>query len=425
MTASPTTVGFDEIDANLTDPSFFAGEHFHETFTVLRRQDPVHWTTGSYARGFWSVTRYEDILEMLDDPVTFSSSAGTHLPPDGRDLSQEERRKLGYDVQLVVADPPVHGQKRRPINKHFSVPAVARFHADCDRIVDEILDRCEELGEVDVVADIAALLPVNLFLSLMGVPHEDWDHVRAITLKMLHPQDPEFLAEGEDPTQAIIDASDALYSYALRHTMERRDNPTDDFASLIANMKVDGGGRLDERDAGWLSFSVIAGGLETTRNAAAIGIMELVRRPEQARLVATDSAIAKSAVEEILRWVTPSKNRLRVATTDTTLGGKKIKKGDWLVGWGVSANRDEEVFDNPDQFDVTRSPNRHLAFGDGEHICLGRNVARLELLVLIQKLFARFPEMELVSEAEWVASDNTTGLKRLRVRMGAPATVRA
>ena len=417
------TTDFTDIDNQLTNPAFFAGEHFHEVFKILRKEDPVHWTTGSYGRGYWSVTRYDDLLEMLDDPITYSSSAGTHLPPDARDLTEEERYKLGYDVQLVVADPPVHGQKRRPMNKHFSVPAVARFHGDCDQIVEEILDRCQELGEVDVVDDIAALLPVNLFLNLMGVPREDWDYLRKITLRMLHPQDAEYLEEGQDPTQAIIEASAALYDYAHKHTMARRGHPTDDFASLIANMTVEGGGLLDERDAAWMSFSVIAGGLETTRNAAAIGIMELIRRPEQAALL-SDDKIAKSAVEEILRWVTPSKNRLRVATKDTVLGGREIKKGDWLVGWGVSANRDESVFERADQFDVTRFPNKHLAFGDGEHMCLGRNVARLELLVLIQRLFARFPNMEILGEPDWVASDNTTGLKRLRVRMNAavPAT---
>ncbi|MFV2178561.1 cytochrome P450 [Actinomadura sp. LOL_016] len=407
---------WDDVDTKLTDPAFFAGPHFHELFTMLRREDPVHWThRGAYSRGYWSLTRYEDCLALLDDPVLFSSSLGTHLPPEGRDLTEEERYKMGYDVQLVVSDPPVHSGKRRPFNKHFSVPAVARMHDACDEIVDQIIAGIAPKGEADVVEDIAAQLPVNLFLTMMGVPREDWDHLRKITLTMLHPQDPEFLEEGADPTQAVLRSSAALYDYAAQLTGSRRGAATDDFTSLIANMKV-GGEPLDERDAGWMTFSVIAGGLETTRNAAAIGIMELMRRPEQARLVAADPAVAKSAVEEIIRWVTPSKNRLRLATADTEIRGQKIRKGDWVVGWIVSANRDEAAFDDPQTFDVQRTPNKHLGFGDGEHLCLGRNVARLELQVLIQKLFTALPDLQPAGEAEWVASDNTTGLKRLPVR---------
>ncbi|MFJ2028749.1 cytochrome P450 [Streptosporangium sp. NPDC087985] len=417
-------VDWNDVDAKLTDPAYFAGPHFHELFTLLRREDPVHWTTGSYSRGYWSVTRYEDCLRLLDEPELFSSAAGTHLPPDGRDLTEEERYKLGYDVQLVVADPPGHAGLRRPFNKHFSVPAVAKMHESCESIVDDIIAKIAPNGEAELVEDIAAQLPVNLFLSIMGVPKEDWADLRKITLTMLHPQDPEFLAEGMDPTQAVVEASAALYDYVYKHTMARRGNPADDFASLIANIKV-GDELLDERQAGWMSFSVVAGGLETTRNAAAIGIMELMARPEQARLIRDNPAVAKSAVEEIIRWVTPSKNRLRVATADTVLGGKKIKKGDWIVGWIVSANRDETVFDNPQEFDILRTPNKHLGFGDGEHICLGRNVARLELQVLLQKVFAAFPDLSPNGEAEWVASDNTTGLKRLPVKFTPRAAVSA
>jgi len=408
-------VDWNDVDAKLTDPAFFAGPHFHELFTMLRREDPVHWTTGSYSRGYWSVTRYEDCLRLLDEPDLFSNAAGTHLPPEGRDLTAEERYKLGYDVQLVVADPPAHLRKRRPFNKHFSVPAVARMHDACDAIVDDIIARIGPTGHADLVEDIAAQLPVNLFLSMMGVPTDDWAKLRKITLTMLHPQDPEFLADGMDPTRAVVEASAALYDYVSAHTMSRRAQPTGDFASLIANIEVEGR-PLDERDAGWMAFSVVAGGLETTRNAAAIGIMELMARPEQARLLHDDPSVARSAVEEIIRWVTPSKNRLRVATADTELGGRQIRKGDWIVGWIVSANRDEDVFDDPQRFDILRSPNKHLGFGDGEHICLGRNVARLELQVLLQKIFAAFPDLAPAGDAEWVASDNTTGLKRLPVR---------
>ena len=408
-------IDWDDVDAKLTDPTFFAGPHFHELFTLLRKEDPVHLTKGNYARPYWSVTKYEDCLRLLEEPELFSSSAGTHLPPEGRDLTEEERYKMGYDVQLVVSDPPVHAERRRPFNKHFSIPAVAKLRGECERIVDKIIADIAPRGEADLVADIAALLPVNLFLSMMGIPREDWDKVRSITIRMLHAQDPEFLGD-ENPTDVTVNAFDALYQYIYQHTMSRRGKPTDDFASLIANMEYKGK-LIDEREAAWMAFSVVAGGLETTRNAAAIGFMELMARPDQAKLIREGGDdVAKSAVEEIIRWVTPSKNRLRVAMDDVELGGKKIKKGDWVVGWIVSANRDEDVFENPQEFNILRSPNKHLGFGDGEHICLGRNVARLELRILLQKVLRAFPDLEPAGEAEWVASDNTTGLKRLPVK---------
>lgn len=405
-----------DLDAKLVDPAFFAGTKFHAVLKQMRHEDPVHWTDApSFQRGFWSVTRYEDNLRLLQEPENFSNAAGTHLPPLGRSLTEEERYAMGYDVQLVVSDPPYHQQLRRPFNPHFSVPAVAKLHEDCESIVDDIIDEISERGTADGVKDIAALLPVRLFLNMMAVPKEDWDYVRSVTLKMLHPEDPVFgVPDAEDFNAVIASAMGEMYDYISKHVLARRGDPTDDFASLIAN-KDYRGELLSEREAGWMGFSVVAGGLETTRNAAAIAIMELIRRPEQAALL-QDDAVAKKAVEEIIRWVTPSKNRLRVANRDLELGGKQIKEGDWIVGWIVSANRDEEVFGpTADDFDITRDPNPHLGFGDGEHMCLGRNVARLELRILLQRLFARLPDMRLTAEPNWVHSTNTTGLSDLPI----------
>ncbi|WP_415853226.1 cytochrome P450 [Sinomonas sp. G460-2] len=404
----------EDIDAKLVDPKFFAGTEFHAVLKQLREEDPVHWTDApGYSRGFWTLTRYEDCLRLLQEPENFSSAAGTHIPPNGRDLTEEERYKMGYDVNLVVLDPPKHQALRAPFNPHFSVPAVAKFHQDCDRIVDEILDEISGDGRAEGVTQIAALLPVRLFLSLMDVPREDWQKVRGITLRMLHPDDPRWGdPNATDYNAMIADAMGELNDYMSHHVLARRGKSGGDFATLIAN-KDYRGKLLSEREAGNMGFTVVAGGLETTRNAAAIAIMELAKRPEQAALLQDDKA-AKTAVEEIIRWVTPSKNRLRVATRDLEIGGRQIKQGDWVVGWVVSANRDETVFGpSATEFDITRNPNPHLGFGDGEHICLGRNVARLELRVLLQKLFARFPDLHLAGEPEWVHSTNTTGLTSL------------
>lgn len=406
-----------QIDADLTSSAFYAGTRHHELFATLRREDPVHWTEGNYERGFWSLTRYEDIKRVLEDPETFSNQAGTHLPPNGQELTPELRYQMGYDSQLVTTDPPDHRVKRRPFNKHFSVPGVAHLTTASQEIVQTILSRIEGREVVDLVEDVAATLPVSLFLSMMGIPESDWDRIRKVALKQSDPENPENRRPGQSGNEARAEAVGELYDYAYQHNASRRVDPQDDFASLIANMQV-GDAPLSERDAAWLSWSMLGGSLETTRNAAVIGILELTRHPDQVALL-SDPAVVKTAVEEALRWATPSKNRLRVAAQDIEIGGKQIKKGDWVVCWIVSANRDEEVFPNADTFDVTRNPNPHLAFGIGEHACLGRAIARLELQALIPAIFERYPGLALEGEIEWVPSTNTSGVKRVDVRLQA------
>lgn len=405
-----------DIDEKLVDPGYFAGTAFHEDLTRLRHEDPVHWTNpASFGRGFWSLTRYEDCLTLLQDTDNFSNHLGTHLPPHGRDLTPDEERKMGVDVNIGFIDPPYHGEIRRPFNPHFSVPAVAKMHDDCGDIIDDIIDGVAASGTADVVRDIAAPLPARLFLSMMGVPEDDWDLVRAITLKMMHPDDPTWgVPDAVDMNAVTADAFGELQDYLSQHVLSRRGSTAKDMASIIANKDIRGR-KLTDREASVMGMVIVGGGLETTRNAAAIGIMELIRRPEQAALL-QDDTIAKTAVEEIIRWVTPSKNRIRLALNDVEIGGKQIKKGDWVVGWVVSANRDEEIFGpTADQFDITRDPNPHLGFGDGEHICLGRNVARLELRMLLPRLFDRLPDMRITEEPTWVHSTNTTGIADLPI----------
>lgn len=407
---------WEKIDSDLTTPTFFAGTYFHDTFAVMRREDPVHWTQGNYPNGFWSLTKYDDVLRLLDDPVLFSIKHGPHLPPDAIPYTEDQLHDLGFDIGIASTDPPYHLKLRAPMNPHFSVPAVAKMRADVEQIVDGIFDEVLPRGRADLVEDLAAQVPVRLFLPMMGVPEEDWAYIRHLTIQLLHPEDPEFKREGEDAAQTTIDAQVEIYDYIYKLVEKRRAQPTDDFTSLIANMRVASGEQLTLRQATVYAMTVIQGGLETTRNAAAVGMYELVKDPAQAKLLRDDSSIVKSAVEEIIRWVTPSKNRARIAMEDTDIFGKPIKKGDWVVGWAVSANRDEEVFGpTANRFDITRTPNKHLGFGDGEHICLGRNVARLEIEVLIKKFAALIDNAALVGEPNWVVSDNTTGFKKLEI----------
>lgn len=402
------TIDWQAVDNNLTDPKFFAGQEFHGLFTMLRAEDPVHWTTGSYPRGYWSVTRHEDCKAVMNNPDLFSSADGTHLPPGGRELSADEKWELGYDVKIQAMDQPKHTTMRRPLNKHFSVPVVGRMRESVEEVVDNLIDTLAGGTDVEFVDAIASELPVHVFLAMMGVPQEDWAKVQDIASGILGVHDPKYRKQGENPTAVHMKMSRSLYDYLVEHLAVRRAAPTDDFASLIAHLEVEGA-PMDERAAGWLAWNIVSGGLETTRNAAAVGLLELLRRPEQAELI-QDEAVAKTAVEEIVRWVCPSKQKLRVARADTEIGGKQIKQGDWVLNWIVSGNRDESVFERPQEFDVTRDPNPHLGFGEGIHMCLGRNVARLELAVLLPRLLARVPDLRLAGAPEWLPSDNSSGL---------------
>lgn len=402
------------VDKQLTDPTFFAGQEFHELFTMLRREDPVHWTTGSYPRGYWSVTRHADCLAVMSAPDLFSSADGTHLPPGGRELSAEEKYELGYDVKIQAMDQPKHTVMRRPLNKHFSVPVVNRMRDDVERVVDTIIDGLAGRDGMEFVEEIASDLPVNVFLAMMGIPEEDWPRVREIASGILGVHDPKFRSQAEDPTAVHKKMSRALYDYLVTHLATLRGAPADNFGSLIAHLEVEGA-PMDERAAGWLAWNIVSGGLETTRNAASVGLLELLRRPDQAALLA-DESVAKTAVEEIIRWVCPSKQKLRVARADARISDKDVKEGDWVLNWIVSGNRDEEVFDRPQEFDVTRSPNPHLGFGEGIHMCLGRNVARLELQILLPRLFERFADLALDGDPVWLPSDNSSGLIALPLK---------
>ncbi|MCZ4344083.1 cytochrome P450 [Sphingomonadaceae bacterium G21617-S1] len=413
---------FEKIDADLTTPSYFAGDGFHEIFKILRREDPVHWTKGYHERGYWSVTRYADCVNVLQNAALFNSSEGSHLPPTARPLTDEERYALGYGSSPTRTDPPRHMIVRRPFNKHFYPKEIARFREKCERAIDTILGDVAPRGECEIVEDVAALLPVALVLEMMGVPTEDWPMIRHHCVTFMSSQDPEFQIEG-DPAKTKVMAQRAVFDYVFDLAMKRRREPSDDFTSLIGTMEIEGE-LLSERDVGWWCTSFVAAGLETTRNAVALGLYELMRRPDQAAMWRADPSLTETACEEILRWVTPSKHKLRVASEDTELGGKKIRKGDWVVVWLASANRDEAAFDRPDEFDIRRTPNRHLTFCIGEHVCLGRHLARLELQSLIPRVLNLMPDMEPNGPIEYVISDNTNGLKRFPVRFK-PISLRA
>lgn len=404
-----------ELDENLTTSAYYATGRFHEDFHRLRHEDPVHWTEGNAVKPFWSITRHEDCVTVLDDPHSFSSEYGGIMPLTAEEPTPEQRKALGFGSLPTFLDPPVHLTLRQPFNKHFAAPAMARMRNGIQAVIDDLLATVLPRGECDIVADLVGPLPALLVCQMMGVPREDWDKIRYYCEAFMGAQDPAFQIDGDKlKTQRFM--LQAIFEYMFDLAMKRRENPTDDLTSLVGNIKLANGEGLDERDVGWWCFSFVVAGLETTRGALSAGFLGLIQQPEQADRLRADPALAPTAAEEIVRWVCPSKQKFRIATRDYELGGKTIRKGDWVVPWLVSANRDETVFANPHMIDVGRSPNPHLAFGSGTHSCLGRHLARLEIQLMLRAVLERMPDMEVAGDYAWLQSDNSTGLTTLPVR---------
>jgi cholest-4-en-3-one 26-monooxygenase len=406
-----------KIDNNLLNPLWYRSGEYHEVFKTMRDEDPIHWTENDqYGRHHWSITRYEDVKEYLLRPDLFSSRWDTRIPRSPKRRTPEERHAQGWDINIATNDDPLHDLYRRPINKHFSVPAIGRLGQEVQGIVEEIIGEVAERGECDLVEDIAAELPVKVILRMLGVPEEDWDYLREASWQWMAAADPRWVIDN-DPAKTFEIGIQKVLDYCEELALQRRKDPQDDFATVIGNLEIDGDKLSVHEMRTWFA-TMIGGGLETTRNAAAVGLWAFMQNPDQRRLLLDDPTLVKPAVEEVLRWASPTRSRLRVANNDFDFHGKRIKAGDWVVGFLASANKDETVFPDPHRFDITRAPNEHLALGTGIHMCLGRALARLELATLIPRVLETFPDLEPVSDGEpqWIADGSVNGFTSMPVR---------
>ncbi len=405
-----------EIDAKLTRSPFFAFGEDHALFATLRDHAPVHLTHGG-ARPFWSVTRHADIVAVLKDAETFSSDLGGLLPLSADPLSSAQRHAGGYGSIPTHTDPPRHLAVRRPFNKHFAQPAMSRMRNTVQACVDAVIDEVAPRGACDLVEDVAAELPTRLVCAMMGVPTADQPAIRRHCAAFMGAQDPAYQIDGDAlATQRFHMA--AIHDYMAALALDRRADPCLDFTGVIGSMTIDDE-PLDARDIGWWAFAIVVAGLETTRDAIAVGMRELMRSPEQTDRLRADPALAPTAAEEFVRWSNPSKHKFRVATRDVDFGGERIAAGDWVMCWLVSANRDERVFADPCRFDIGRKPNPHLGFGVGEHSCIGRHLARLEIELMLVALLDRLPGLAFAGDERWLACNNHTALLSLPVRFAA------
>jgi cytochrome P450 len=401
------------IDRALTDPGFFVDHDPHPLWQQLRRDDPVHWTEG-LVRPFWSVTRYDDIVAAFSAPNLYTSTLGLFVASSA-EMEQLTPEMMGAGQAMIMTDPPLHGAMRRAFNRLLLPRPVGRYESPGEALVDEILADVMARGECDFVLDVAARLPMAFICEIMGIPRQDWPAMFKWGNMFVGHEDPEYQVASGSALETRDEGTKGLGSYAAKLALERRGGDGEDMLSVLGNARL-GDRYLTESELfhnGWL---YILGGLETTRNAIAGGLLALIQHPAQREHLAHDAGLMPTAIEEILRWSSPVTHIARVATRDTELGGKRIREGEQLALWIPSANRDEAIFNDPYRFDIERSPNEQIAFGKGEHFCAGAHLARLELRLMLKALLTRLEHIELAGKVERLKSNGIAGIKHMPVR---------
>ncbi|MGH7878718.1 MAG: cytochrome P450, partial [Candidatus Binataceae bacterium] len=308
-----------------------------------------------------------------------------------------------------------HNAMRRAFNRLMLPRAVGQYETKGEELVREILDGVLERGACDFVMDVAVHLPMAFICEIMGIPRRDWPDMFKWGNMSLGYEDAEYQLESGSPMETRQQGTMNLGTYCARLALERRGGDGEDLLSVLGNAEVNGR-PLTEGELIHNGFLYIAGGLETTRNAISGGLLALIQHPAEREKLANDPALMPTAIEEVLRWCGPVIHIARVATSDTELGGKRIREGDWVALWLPSANRDETIFDNPYRFDLERTPNEHIAFGKGEHFCAGAHLARLELRLMLQALLKRIDTIELAGPVERLRSNLMGGVKHMPVR---------
>ncbi|TML88517.1 MAG: cytochrome P450 [Actinobacteria bacterium] len=394
-------------DVDLLDRDNYVDGVPHEMYEVLRREAPVHWHLDPDGPGFWALTRYDDVVLVNRDNELFSSARGSALI-----IEQDEESLSQQRLMMLNMDPPMHTRYRLLVNKGFTPRMVGQLEERARAYVNAMIDNVSEQGECDFVTDIAAELPLQVIAEVMGVPQEDRHLVFDWSNRMIGADDPEYQGSPE----AAFEASAELYAYANQLAAKKRANPDDDIISVLLQAEIDGD-RLTELEFDLFFLLLAVAGNETTRNLIAHGQLALMDHPDQrARLIA-DPSLIPHAVDEMLRWGTPVMHFRRTAQRDTEIRGQRIAEGDKVVIFYISANRDEDVFDDPYRFDIGRTPNEHVAFGGGgPHFCLGANLARLEIRVMFEELIRRLPDMQPSGPVQRLRSNFINGIKHMPVQ---------
>jgi cytochrome P450 len=372
----------------------------------------VHWNPElDGGRGFWAVTRYEDIRTVHRTPEVFSSEIG------GTSLEDLEPEHIEARKSMIDMDPPQHDELRALVNRRFTPKAVGVWEEQVRKVVKEVLDGALPKGEFDFVHEIASEIPMQVFAEILGVPQEERREIIEIGDRLLGNADPEYAhTDGDDAHRHLPFSSPAaldMFAFGRRIADERRHTSREDIMSdLVA-------AGLSQREMDVYFVLLATAGNETTRHTISHGLIALSEHPdERERLRAGFDELGKTAAEEMLRWATPVHHFRRTAAVDTELAGQPIRAGDKVTTWFVSGNRDETVFEDPMRFDVGRYPNKHMTFGPGGvHHCLGAHLAKMEIRITFEDLLSRGVELELTGPPERLRSNFFNGIKRLPVRV--------
>jgi cytochrome P450 len=415
-----TLVHEDLAHVDVASPKVYAEGVPHETLAAIRRHDPVHWHPFPGTRdGFWLLSRHADVIAVGKDPRLFSSQVG-HIA-----LEDREPDALAARQSLIETDPPEHTRLRKLVSYAFTRSKVREYEEYTRKIVSELLDKAIAMGEFDWVTEISEPVPVTILISILGLPAEDiptlieWTSEMAAATDSDYKPDPAKYPTDVDPRLLPFGSPAALqvFEYGHRIGEERRRNPTDDLVSRLVHAEVEGERLTDTEYSNFFELFIFAGN-ETTRTGISQGILALMEHPDQFDRLVEDRSLVPTAVDEILRYGTPIIYFRRTATRDTEIRGVPIEAGDRVAMWFLSANFDEDVFEDPMRFDVGRRPNPHTTFGrGGPHFCLGSFLARLEIGILLEEILARNVRFELAGPPVRLSSNFINGFKSMPVRV--------
>jgi cytochrome P450 len=412
--ASDLTNGFDLIDPR---PYAEAGTP-HASFTALRQRSPLHWCEPPGYPPFWAVTKHADICSISKRPDAFLNAPGIVHPR--LDIPVDRSEGVGAMRTIIEMDPPEHRSFRKVASPWFTPRALAGMEAVAEQsargLVDALAARARgREGECDFATEIATAHPLRILSTILGVSREDEPRILRLTNQLFAADDPELQRAAENRQQALRELGLELFQLFDAIIQDRRANPRDDLATVLANGQVDGAPMGPMETFGYYLITFTAGH-DTTKNALAGGMRAFAEHPDQFAALRSRPELVSSAVEEVVRWATPVNYMRRTAARDVELRGQKIRAGDHLVLCYASANRDEEVFDEPFRFRIDRDPNPHVGFGYGEHFCLGAHLARRSQRALFAELARRVESVELAGEPQWIQSSFVVGLKHLPIR---------
>ena len=390
---------------DLVSASSYADGHPWDQYAWLRANDPVHWHEETDGPGFYAITKYDDIRMISRQPGTFSSYARGVMLAEADEMGLFAQRQM-----MLTMDPPQHDRFKLLVSRGFTPKNAALLTERVAQLASDIVDDVIERGECDLVHDVTGRLPSGLIAELMGMPREDGERLYELT-EIMHTTD-DAVAPPDVKAAAIAE----MLAYAQSVAEQKRREPADDIATTLVHAEVDGD-RLTDAEFQWFFLLLVNAGGDTTRNLLAAGIQLLFDHPDQrARLHADLDALLGTAIEEMLRATTPVVNFRRTVMHDVTIRGRDLHAGDKVVVFYGSGNRDEDVFVEPDVFDIARTPNPHMAFGGGgPHLCLGLHLARIEIAAMLRQVLTRMPDLAPAGRPETLASNFIAGIRTMPV----------